>query len=167
MKWMRFTATAILAGVFMCGAAQAQSYQYVGSFIVDSGPLWTTNPPVYSAQEAAALLFGGSASSYAISTNSSTTDPSTITHTGNYDGWGEPCSVFAESYKLDVAPAGYQFPGGLNTSWSAYVNDHNCAQVNYVWRVVPTAVPTLSEWAMIALSALLGLLGLGWMRRRQ
>ena len=31
---------------------------FVGQWQVDEGPFWTTNPPVYSGQEAAALLFG-------------------------------------------------------------------------------------------------------------
>src|ERR1700733_3455175 len=50
------------------GTAQA-GYVYVGSWAVDNGPVWYQNvEPVYSGQSAAALLFGGSATDYVIST---------------------------------------------------------------------------------------------------
>ena len=39
-----------------------------GSWVVGEGPLWSTNPQVYTGQEAAALLFGGSPDQYGIST---------------------------------------------------------------------------------------------------
>jgi hypothetical protein len=40
---------------------------FVGSWEVDQGPSWTTVPTAYSGQGAAALLFGGSAGDYTIS----------------------------------------------------------------------------------------------------
>jgi hypothetical protein len=43
----------------LCIPASAQ-YTYVGNFAVADGPLWTTNPPTYTGQEAAALLFADS-----------------------------------------------------------------------------------------------------------
>lgn len=61
---------------------------YIGSFYVGDGPGWSTNPPVYSGVEAAALIFGGDPSDYAISTDPNTTDPSTITHTAWASSWG-------------------------------------------------------------------------------
>ncbi|MFZ1325743.1 MAG: IPTL-CTERM sorting domain-containing protein [Candidatus Contendobacter sp.] len=160
--------------------AQQVSYQYVGSYAVSDGDLWTNNPPVYSAQEVAALLFGGSPGDYAISINSNITDPNTITHTGWYSGWGEECTSLSEGYKLDLPPPGYDDPQGINTARSAYVQDH-CGMpsigfyppgfpfVNYVWRARQMAanapIPTLQEWALGLMGLLLG--GLIWHRSRR
>jgi hypothetical protein len=110
---------------------------YVGSFMPEDGPMWTSNPDVLSGVEAAALLFGGSPSDYAISTNSNTTDPSTITHTAWATTWGiGGCQEVAEDYSLDLGAPGYDDPGGANTATSAYVDD-NCinGSINYVWFV--------------------------------
>lgn len=148
------------------GSVAVQAQTYVGSFVVEDGPDWQTNPPVYTGQEAAALLFGGSASDYAISTDSNTSDAGTITNTAWYDGWGEDCTEFDEDFSVDVAPAGYELPSGSGNSWSAYVDDHSCTEVNYVWRIadVPpvatTAVPTMGTWALMMLSGLAALVGL-------
>lgn len=119
---------------------------YVGSFQVNDGPSWTTNPPVYSGVEAAALIFGGSPSDYAISTNSNTIDPSTITHTAWVSIWGIPnCHEVAENYSLDLGAPGYNDPGGDNTATSAYVND-NCftGERNYVWAI--SAAPSINSF---------------------
>jgi hypothetical protein len=106
-------------------------FMYVGSYRVSDGPYWGSNPPVYSGVEAAALLFGGSPSKYAISVNAST-NPSTITHTAWVDGHAQPWAIVAETYKRDSAPAGYYQPGG--DAISAYVRDHvDYSKVNYVW----------------------------------
>lgn len=142
MKLFRFAAiTAALA----C-ASVANAFVFVGSYEVNDGPHWTTNPMVYSAQEAAALLFGGSPSDYAISIRSDL-----ITFTGWYDGWGEHTGMeFAHDYKLDLGAPGYDDPGGMGTARSAWVADGlSNAFVNYVWRVedidaVPDVGSTLS-----------------------
>src|SRR5438445_957071 len=65
-------------------AAHAAPYVYVGSYQVGDGPVWSTNPQVYSARGAAALLFGGLDADYAIST-----DPDTVNHLAWVDGWGD------------------------------------------------------------------------------
>lgn len=106
------TARAFLLSVLMFFAGVASAQTYVGSFRVQDGPYFEDNPPVYSAQEAAALLFGGQPADYAISINPSTTDPTTITHTAYYSTWGEGCGVFAETERVDEAPPGYRDPGG-------------------------------------------------------
>lgn len=161
--------------------AVAQQYVYVGSYAVSDGDVWTNNPPVYSAQEAAALVFGANPSDYAISTNSNTTDPNTITHTGWYSGWGEAgCATYNESYKLDVPPPGYNDPGGTSSARSAYVQD-NCGMpsvgyypagfpfINYVWRIqqhqAAADIPTLQEWALMLMGLVLG--GLVWRQSRR
>ena len=108
---------------------------YVGSYEVNDGPYWGSNPAVYSGVQAAALIFGGNANEYAISTNSSQ-NAGTVTNTAWYDGWGEHSGmVFADTYRLDVNGDGYAYPGGGNTARSAYVSDGlSDAYVNYVWR---------------------------------
>ncbi|MEZ4778776.1 MAG: HYR domain-containing protein [Flavobacteriaceae bacterium] len=114
---------------------QMMASTYVGSFLVGDGPSWTVNPPSYTAQEAAALIFGGSPSDYFISTNPNTVDPMTITHTAWTDSWGGPCQELAEDFKIDVGAVGYNDPGGPGTATSAYVNDHpSCWPLeNFVW----------------------------------
>lgn len=165
------TARLLLLGTLMLVAGVASAQTYVGSFRVQDGPNWTTNPPVYSAQEAAALLFGGSPSDYAISVNPSTTNPGTITHTAYYSTWGDStCAVFAETERVDDAPPGYNDPGGIGTARSAYVNDHcNSGETNYVWRGAPVAapvpVPTLGQWGVLALGLAAAGLGMGRLRK--
>jgi hypothetical protein len=122
------------------------TYTYVGSFCVCDGPSWPTNPPCYTGQEAAALLFGGVPTDYVISTNPNTTDPNTITFTAMVSSWGGPAfQEVPQDYKLDVPPAGYAVPGGYNTATSAYVNDWS-GYTNYVWRI-DREVP-VSDWAI-------------------
>lgn len=110
---------------------------YVGSFNTSDGPYWGDNPPVYSGVEAAALIFGGSPSDYAISTNPNTVDPATITHTAWVTTWGiGGCQEMPEDYSLDLGAPGYNDPGGNNTAVSAYTYD-NCVSgnENFVWYV--------------------------------
>ncbi|MEZ4874781.1 MAG: proprotein convertase P-domain-containing protein [Flavobacteriaceae bacterium] len=120
---------------------QMMASTYVGSFAVSDGPAWPTNPPCYTGQEAAALIFGGSPSDYYISTNPNTVDPSTITHTAWASTWGTGCSEVAEDYKLDIGNPGYNDPGGTGTATSAYVTDWcTGGQTNYVWLAGPAPI---------------------------
>jgi hypothetical protein len=140
----------LLLASFACGA---QSYVFVGSFRIGDGPCWNQSPapPTYTAQEAAALIFGGSPSDYAISVNSNTTNPATITHTAYLDGYANTqyfSTPAAENFKSGSV---YTYP-----SFSAYVKDNsdgntltgNCnyttgtVRTNYVWRLCPA--PTIT-----------------------
>lgn len=68
---MKHLLIAFLAKAFLVAATldvNAATYTFVGSWRVDDGPRWLDQPPAYSGQEAAALLFGGLPGDYAIST---------------------------------------------------------------------------------------------------
>jgi hypothetical protein len=158
------TIIAVLAILTVCifGAVQASAYTYVGSYAVYDGPNWVDNPPVYSAVEAAALIFGGVPSDYAISINSSR-DPMTITFTGWYDGWGDHDGrIFPQNYKLDMGNPGYNDPGDYYTAYSAYVHDGLEGFTNYVWTSEGTPVPLPPTLLLLAP----GLVGLAGLRRR-
>lgn len=136
---------------------------FVGSYQVNDGPIWTDNPPVYSATEAAALIFGGDASDYFISTDSSM-DYTTITHTGWYDGWGDHVGQeFDENYSLDLGAPGYAEPGEFGAAYSAYVLDGlGDSFVNYVWLADAVDTPAPGVLALLGL----GLAGFGFARRK-
>ena len=168
----RFTRFCAISAMALVVSLPVAAQTYVGSYVLGNGPDWMTNPPVYSGQEAEALLFGGNASDYLISTNSNTTDPGSITRTAWYDGWGIECAEHEQTYKVDDGAPGYNDPSGEATAVSAYVKDHSCGAslTNYVWRAAPAGVvnpvPTLQEWAL--LSTMLMLAGVaGVMLRRR
>ena len=136
---------------------------FVGSWAVDSGPSWTTVPAAYTGQDAAAFLFGGVATDYAIS--------SVDAMIGNIDNmawvstWGGACSgsfpcgtTVAEGFKVSS--------GGLYATvgdTSAYVRDWaiGTAYTNYAFKV--TAVLEPETYALM----LAGLAGVGVMIRRR
>lgn len=133
------TAGAIFVALGLAGTAQAATL--VGSFSVGSGPFWGTNPTVYSAREAAALIFGGNPTDYSIST-----DPNTINYLAFYDGWADEqylSNPQPQDFKVDVGNPGYDDPGGFGTAYSAYVGDHSTPGefVNYVFTNDAQAVP--------------------------
>lgn len=165
--------------LFFSAVSIAATPTYVGSFNVFDGQFWDEAPGVLSARQAAASLFGGSYSDYAISVFDSR-DPLTISHSAWLDGFFDP------QYLL--TPAGEDFVGVSTTgkydeygAYSALVCDHaNCvgwdnpvnarsesepsySYTNYVWRV--TAVPEPSSMAM--LFAGIPLIAFAWARRRQ
>lgn len=160
MKKLLLSAVALSA---IAGTANAATY--VGSFQVDQGPNWTTNPTVYSAAEAAALLFGGIASDYDISTVDS--NVANINNMGWYSTWGvSGGQMYNEDYKLDLGAPGYNDPSGTGTAISAYVDDNaiGARYTNFVFRV-DNAVPESATWMMMI--AGFGLAGTAMRYRRR
>ena len=105
-----------------------------GWFRVGDGPAWGTAPPCYSAREAAVLLFGGTLSQYAVST-----DPGNINLMAWVDGWGDTTYL--------NTPASEDFKSGVlytnSGSYSAYVGDHlylSQSKTNYVWYAVAPVI---------------------------
>jgi len=137
-------------GAFGMSSAFAAT-TFVGSWQVDQGPEWGTAPIAYTGQEAAALLFGGVASDYVISTiNNSVADIDRMAWSSIiYVGYGK----FADNYK--VASGNNQYLTWGDTS--AYVRDNAIGSIfkNYAFRV--SAVPEPETYAMLL--AGLGLVG--------
>lgn len=155
---------------FFAAPANALTFTYVGSWQVgDPGaPLWNDSafspdgPPAYTGQEAAALLFGGIASDYAISTISN--DPSLINNSSWYSVWGggPPSAPFAENYSNKYLGQFYGPQSGGSGTASAYVKDWcgpeimfgNCG-INYAFRstaAVPGPLPLLGVAAAFGYS---------------
>jgi hypothetical protein len=147
-------------------ATHAATYTYVGSWDLSnldgnydnpSNPyVWTNNPQCYSGVQAAAVLFGGSASDYVISTVDS--NPADINGLTFLDGWGDDQYLFnpqSDTFSLQTG-SGYNDPGGSGTSYSALVTDHAPFDggpfINYAFRV--TSVPEPSSVAAFALGGL-------------
>ncbi|MDR1935085.1 MAG: hypothetical protein LBS49_05825 [Candidatus Accumulibacter sp.] len=151
---------------------------YVGKFNVFDGPSMADEPEVMSARQAAAMLFGGDYTDYAISVIDST-DWQTITHTAWLDGlWDDQYLINPAHEDFAASPA-----SGLYNdypAYSAWVCDHaDCMDfgypettgweglnyTNYVWRLdsPPIDVP---EPGVLSLAAL-GLLCLAIPVRRR
>lgn len=157
-------------------AANATAYVYAGSWQVDAGPYWADTPPngplAYTGQEAAALLFGGSASHYVTSTVDN--DPAHI----NFNAWysvigyngnqGNGGSILADNYSSKYLGLYYGPTAGYpsqdpKAAASAYVRD-NAEGSNFInYAFLASDVPEPATWAML----LLGFGGIGLMLRRQ
>lgn len=99
-----------------------------GEFAVSEGPQWFDDPPTYSCREACALLFGDAAADYACSTSQDGID-----HRAWLDGWDD--STYCEqSTDEDYKKSNTYDCGMTSCSFSAYVNDHGCMNINYCWR---------------------------------
>lgn len=178
-------AVAAFGLLLLANHAQALTYSYVGSWRVGEGPLWTTNPSVYSGQDAAAFLFGGVASDYAISTTG--TNPADINFSAWLDGWGDSVTYGSsgnpapQNYSLDLTGLGYDGCEAANincgqSAYSAYVHDHfsatNSTYTNYAFSIsgnqAVSAVP-LPDSLPLFLTALsvLGFVGWRWGRSKQ
>lgn len=142
------------SGVIGNTGPRTRRYNYVGSYSVGDGPDAASNPIVYSGQSAAALLFGGNASDYAISTNG--TDPIDINFRAYADGRSVdgvtgadiPSTGFLgnpawEGYSLSINNNGGTVTGYSSAyyAYSAFVRDNTVPgeYVNYVFNRVATA----------------------------
>ena len=162
---------ACLALVFASNYANA-ALIYAGQWQVDQGPSWSSMPDAYSAQQAAALLFGGDADDYAISSISA--DASDV----NYMGWYSVIGLggghlFAEDYlstNSSQAPGmyysgdTYRF-GDITEAASAFVEDNaqGSSYINYAFRIdaTPTPVPAPASLTLLGLA----LVGFGLRRK--
>ncbi|WP_404424806.1 PEP-CTERM sorting domain-containing protein [Nibricoccus sp. IMCC34717] len=146
------------------------AYYYVGSWSLNDpkGPAFGDNAPngplAYTGLEAAAFLFGGSASDYAISTVGE--DASLIDYMAWYNVLGYDFSgvKFAQDYSNKYLGLYYgpteNFATGVTTNYaSALVDDNLNTEINYAfrWRDGQTAVPDAVSTLLVS-AASLGLL---------
>ena len=168
----------VLTLLLTLGSPVRADWVFVGSWdlaTIDGGYdnpnnpfVWTANPPVYSGVTAAAMLFGGSSSEYAISTLGP--NPSMINFLTFVDGWGDDQYLYnptSENFSF-VTGTGYNDPGGTDTAFSAYVVDHAPFDgpvgtfVNYAF--IQTSVP---EPSSLVLGLIGSLGGFGYYLRRR
>jgi len=174
---MKTLSKIILAGSLSLFAtlSNAATYEFVGSWFVDDGPWWSEQDvggnyttPVFSGVEAAAFIFGGNASDYAISTVSD--QVADINFSAWMDGWGDANTYgnsgipAAHDLHIDTDGDGlYAIPSGFGNAYSAYVDDHGLHLENFAFKV--SAVPEPSTYALMLGG--LGLVGFMAARRRK
>ena len=177
---------AIAAGVLLAAqtvSASAATYTYVGSWAIaptsDQDPTdalyWQNNPAVFTGQEAAAYLFGGTATDYVISTISDLVED--INFSTWLDGWGDEIAYTtggmpaAQDYSYDSTGLGYNGCSIAGTecyqsAYSALVTDHledQAEYVNYAFRVtddVEVAPVPLPAAGLMLVTALAGVAAL-------
>jgi hypothetical protein len=146
--------------------------------VADPGaPIWSDSSPdgplAYTAQEAAALVFGGNAAHYTISTVDDTV--ANINYMAWYDVIGFGGSVFAQDYSNKYlgqyyGPTNSYVPGNQGNSASAFVRDSLTQGVerNYAFKLDgiidpdPDPIPAPSVLSLF----LVGLMGFALSRRR-
>jgi hypothetical protein len=154
----------LLAAVILAGSAASAfaAPSYVGSWDLYSGADWHAHPPTYTAQEAAAALFGGLASDYLISTVG--IDAALINQMGWYDQYGIGPATFAQDYRVDGGVVGQY---DINGDTSAMIMDNAAGGnlINYAFRVDSTGADVPEPLSLGLMG--LGLAGLAAARRRK
>lgn len=167
MKSIKHHLVAVALGLTMgVGAFASAAPVFVGAWNLYSGPSYLdVLPPLYTGQQAAAFLFGGSAGDYLISTAGS--EAEAIDFLAWYDQYGLGQARFAQDYLKDEGVFGvYDATGDA----SAMVRDHYYEEagaypyVNYAFRLDPgTDVPEPMSVALLGA----GMLGMGLLRRKR
>ena len=148
---------AVVSGVTLCAGAANAALVFVGSWRVDQGPAWDSaglnGPLAYTAQEAAALLFGGAAADYAISVGGPA--PGDVDFQAWYSIIGQGIGIFAQDYNnkslgLYYGPAS-SHDDGVTGAASAYVNDFAAGArfTNYAFLEQAASVPEPATWALV------------------
>lgn len=176
MKHLLLKGAALASLMTLAAPAQAVTYVYVGSWqpYNNNAPVWFGSPPngplAYTGREAAALIFGGPASRYRISTAG--VDPALINFSAWYDVIGVGGHVFADDYSNKYLGSFYGPTSGYNccgnrfvntNAASAFIRDNFVTGTNYAFAIVGGAVPEPASWAMLI--AGFGVMG-GALRRR-
>ena len=171
MVFQKLVVGAAMALSLACAGAAQAAYVLVGSWQVDEGPAWDSagpdGPLAYTAQEAAALLFGGDPADYAISIVS---DPSEVNFVAWYAQLGtDDVGLFDQDFSAKYLG---QFYGPVASHddksagvASAYVNDRVRGDrfKNYAFRY-ESAAPEPATWALLISG--FGLAGTALRRRR-
>lgn len=157
----------ILATILLSASAfAAAAPTYVGSWELFSGAYWVTLPPLYTGQQAAAVLFGGNAGDYVISTMGS--DAAAIDYQAWYDQLGLGPAAFVQDYMRDSGLAGqYDSRGDVSAMIQdhPYLGDGPYPYVNYAFRVSGAGSDVPEPMSVGLMGA--GLLVMALVRRRR